>query len=404
MREEFLPYYRPALTDLELTEALRALRDGWLTTGPNVRRFEEQFAQLSGVRYAVAMNSCTAALHVALRAFGVGPGDEVVMPSLTFVAGAQCTLELGAIPVFADIDPQTLCITPQTIDRVLTPRTRVIIPMPYAGRPLNIRAIVELARQRGIKVLEDAAHAVGMLDYDEWAGTRSDAAAYSFYATKNLTTCEGGMLLTNDEELAERARVLALHGMDRDAWKRYSASGSWRYDVVEPGYKYNLGDPFAAIGLAQLRRLPELQSRRRDLAALYTSALEGIPGIHVPSAPSDLRDQMSWCMYVVAVDEYDARIGRDALIDALREANIGTSVHYIPTHLMSAYRFLDTGTCPETERTWTRLLSLPLFPSMSDRDALDVAEAVEQIVARALEQSQTDRVHRGLRSRVDVQL
>jgi dTDP-4-amino-4,6-dideoxygalactose transaminase len=404
MREEFLPYCRPALSDLELTEALRALRDGWLTTGPNVRRFEEQFAQAAGVRNAVAMNSCTAALHVALRAFGVGPGDEVVMPSLTFVAGAQCTLELGAIPVFADIDPQTLCVTPHSIDRVLTPRTRVIIPMPYAGRPLNVGAIVELAHQRGIKVLEDAAHAVGTLDRGEWAGTRSDAAAYSFYATKNLTTCEGGMLLTNDDELAERARILSLHGMDRDAWKRYSASGSWRYDVVEPGYKYNLGDPLAAIGVAQLRRMPELQARRHELAALYTSALAGIPGIRVPALPSDRRDQMSWCMYVIAVDEYDARIGRDALIDALREANIGTSVHYIPTHLMSAYRFLDTCACPETERTWTQLLSLPLFPSMSDRDVRDVAEAIEHIVACALEQSQTDRVHGSLRSSVNIQL
>jgi dTDP-4-amino-4,6-dideoxygalactose transaminase len=404
MREEFLPYCRPALSDLELTEALRTLHDGWLTTGPNARRFEEQFAQAAGVRNAVAMNSCTAALHVALRAFGVGPGDEVVMPSLTFVAGAQCTLELGAIPVFADVDPKTFCVTPETIRRVITPRTRVIIPMPYAGRPLNIRAIVELAQQHDIKVLEDAAHAAGTLDQGEWAGTRSDAAAYSFYATKNLTTCEGGMLLTNDDGLAERARTLALHGMDRDAWKRYTAAGSWRYDVTEPGYKYNLPDPFAAIGSAQLRRLPELQARRHELAARYAGALVGIPGIGLPAEPSDPADRMSWCMYVVTVDERDTAIGRDALIEALRRVKIGTSVHYIPTHLMSAYRFLTTRSCPETERVWPRLLSLPLYPSMSDRDVDDVAEAIEQIVARALEQSQADRVNSGLRSRVNVQL
>ncbi len=404
MREEFLPYCRPTLSDLELSEAVRALRDGWLTTGPNVARFEREFAQTAGARNAVAVNSCTAALHVALRAFGVGPGDEVVMPSLTFVAGAQCTLELGATPVFADIDAKTLCITPETIHRVLTQRTRVIVPMPYAGRPLDIRAIVELAHRRGIKVLEDAAHAVGMLDRGAWAGTQSDAAAYSFYATKNMTTCEGGMLLTNDDGLAERARSLAQHGMDRDAWKRYTVSGSWRYDVKEPGYKYNLPDPLAAIGIAQLRRLRELQARREELAALYTNALAGIPGIVVPAPPRNPRDRMSWCMYVVAVDAAQSGIGRDALIDALRDAKIGTSVHYVPTHLMSAYRFLATRTCAQTERVWTQLVSLPLFPSMSDRDVWDVAQAIECLVARALEKPQPDRVHGSLRPRVNVQL
>jgi len=382
MRKDFLPYCRPALSDFELTGALQTLRDGWLTTGPSVRRFEEAFKEVSGVRNAVAMSSCTAALHVALRAFGVGPGDEVVMPSLTFVAGAQCTMELGATPVFADIDPLTLCVTPETIERVLSPRTRVIVPMPYAGRPLNIAAIVELAHARGIKVLEDAAHAAGTLDRGEWAGMRSDAAAYSFYATKNLTTCEGGMLLTNDDALAERARVLAMHGMDRDAWKRYTASGSWRYDVTEPGYKYNLPDPFAAIGLAQLHRLPEMQARRHELAALYATALAGIDGINVPPPVDGAGNVMSWCMYVVTVDEYTAGIGRNALIEALREANIGTSVHYVPTHLMSAYKSWATGTCPETERMWTGLLSLPLFPSMSNDDVADVAGAIEGIVAR----------------------
>lgn len=403
MRAEFLPYCRPAISELELSEALRALRDGWLTTGPNAARFEAQFAQAAGVAHAVAMNSCTAALHVALRAFGVGPGDEVVMPSLTFLAGAQCTLELGALPVFADVDPETLCITPQTVARVMTPRTRVIIPMPYAGRPVDIEAIVQLAHARGVKVLEDAAHAAGMLDRGAWAGARSDAAAYSFYATKNLTTCEGGMLLTNDDALAERARKLALHGMDRDAWKRYTATGSWRYDVGEPGYKYNLPDPLAAIGSVQLERLPELQERRHELAALYASALDGIPGVGLPPPLRNTNDRMSWCMYVVSIDSEDAGIDRDAMIETLREANIGTSVHYIPTHLMRAYRFLDTGTCPQTDRVWVRLLSLPLYPSMSNQDVWDVASAVERIVARALEQPQPNRMHGSLRARVNVQ-
>jgi dTDP-4-amino-4,6-dideoxygalactose transaminase len=404
MADEFLPYYRPALADEELASALSALRDGWLTTGSNVRAFETEFAAAAGVRNAVAMNSCTAALHVAMRAFGVGAGDEVVMPSLTFVAGAQCAVELGATPVFADVDPQTLSVTPETVLRVLSPKTKVVIPMPYAGRPLDIRAIVELAQPRGIRVLEDAAHAAGMLDRGAWAGACSDAAAYSFYATKNLTTCEGGMLLTNDDALAQRARVLALHGMDRDAWKRYTAGGSWRYDVAEPGYKYNMPDPLAAIGIAQLRRLEAMQERRDELAALYDGMLSGIPGIGIPLATRNPGDRSSWCMYVITVDETRAAITRDDLIVALREANIGTSVHYIPTHLLRAYRFLEVRTCPQTERIWKQLISLPLYPSMRDVDVLKVARAIETIVLRSLEQPQTDGVHGGLRARVNVEL
>ncbi|HTZ54553.1 MAG TPA: DegT/DnrJ/EryC1/StrS aminotransferase family protein [Candidatus Acidoferrum sp.] len=403
MRDQFLPYCRPSIGDDELSGALHALRNGWLSTGPSVRAFETQFAAAAGARNAVALNSCTAALHVALRAFDVGPGDEVVMPSLTFVAGAQCALELGATPVFADVDPQTLCITPETVGTVLTSNTKVIIPMPYAGRPLDIAAIVELARARGIKVLEDAAHAAGMLARGEWAGARSDAAAYSFYATKNLTTCEGGMLLTNDDALADRVRVLGLHGMDRDAWKRYTAGGTWRYEVAEPGYKYNMPDPLAAIGVAQLQRLASMQTRRDELAATYTTELAGIPGISTPQPPAQAGDRISWCMYVIAVDEDQTGIGRDELIEALRAANIGTSVHYIPTHRLRAYRS-PRAECPQTERVWRQLVSLPLYPAMSDRDVLDVTSEIERIVTGALEQPEANRVHGGLRARVNVQL
>lgn len=403
MADQFLPYCRPAISDDELTNVLGALREGWLSSGPCVHAFETQFAAASGVRNAVALNSCTAALHVALRAFGVGPGDDVVMPSLTFVAGAQCTLELGATPVFADVDPQTLCVTVETLRAAVTPRTKVIIPMPYAGRPLDVAAIVAFAHERGIRVLEDAAHAAGMLDRGEWAGARSDAAAYSFYATKNLTTCEGGMLLTNDDELADRARVLGLHGMDRDAWKRYTSAGSWRYDVREPGYKYNLPDPLAAIGSAQLRRLGEMQRRRDELAGMYATELGSIPGIAAPPPTRNPNDRMSWCMYVVTVDEAAAGIGRDELIDALRDAGIGTSVHYIPTHLMSAYRFLEAE-CPTTERIWKQLLSLPLYPTMLDGDVKRVAAAIERIVMGGLEKAEPNRVNGGLRAGVNVQL
>lgn len=383
MRETFLPYCRSLLSDREIAGAVGAMRDGWLTSGPNVKAFEQAFARAADVPHAVALSSCTAALHVALRAFGVGPGDEVVMPSLTFVAGAQCTMELGATPVFADVDPDTLSVTPATVARVLSERTKAIIAMPYGGRPLDIDAIVALAHPRGIRVLEDAAHAAGMLDRGRWAGARSDAAAYSFYATKNLTTCEGGMLLTRDGELADRARELGLHGMDRDAWKRYTARGTWRYDVREPGFKYNLPDPLAAIGIEQLARLGEMQDRRDELAGLYRRELAEIPGIGLPALPVNAGDRHSWCMYVVTVDEQRAGIGRDALIEALRDMNIGTSVHYIPTHLFTAYRSLETPACEVTDRVWSTLLSLPLYPAMTDDDVRDVTGALASIVERA---------------------
>ncbi len=381
MRQTFLPYCKPVLTDEEIAAVVRSLQNSWLTTGPVVKELEQAFAETSGVKHAIALNSCTAALHVGLHAMGVGPGDEVVMPSLTFVAGAQCTLELGATPVFADVDPQTLSLTVETIDAVVTSRTKVIVPMPYGGRPLDIQAIVRYARERGIKVLEDAAHAAGMLDRGEWAGLHGDAAAYSFYATKNLTSAEGGMLLTNDDMLAERARVVGLHGMDRDAWKRYTASGSWRYDVREPGFKYNLADPLAALALAQLKRLDNMQLRRDAIASRYATRLRELPGIDLQREVSNPGDKHSWCMFVLLVDEQRAGIGRDALIDALRDANIGTSVHYIPTHLFSGYRSLGMNALPATEAVWRRLISLPLYPAMSDDDVDDVLDALERIVA-----------------------
>lgn len=380
MRSQFLPYCKPQLTPHEISRVVETLSNGWLTTGPLVKEFEADFAAAAGVKHAIALNSCTAALHVALHAFGVGPGDEVIMPSLTFVAGAQCTMELGGMPVFADVDPETFSVTLETIAAVVTPRTKAIIPMPYGGRPIDIEPIVAFARERGIRVLEDAAHGAGMLARGEWAGTRSDAAAYSFYATKNLTTCEGGMLVTNDDMLAERARVLGLHGMDRDAWKRYTATGSWRYDVREPGFKYNMPDPMAALGVEQLRALWTMQDRRDELAAIYNERLAMIPGIHLQAPVASSGDRHSWCMYVISVDEKEIGISRDELIERLRDENIGTSVHYIPTHLFSGYRSLEMKHLVQTESLWSRLLSLPLYPAMSNEDVYDVINALERIV------------------------
>lgn len=379
MREVFLPYCRPDTGEAEASAVDECIRNGWLTTGPKVREFEEAFAAEAGVKHAIAVNSCTAALHIGLLAAGVGPGDDVVMPSLTFVAGAQCTLEVGANPVFCDIDPETLTAGVAQFAAALTPKTRAIIAMPYAGRPADAEALATFCKERGIAFIEDAAHAAGMLDRGTWAGTYSDMAAYSFYATKNLTTAEGGMLVTNNDAVMERARILSLHGMDKDAWKRYTQRGSWRYEVREPGFKYNMPDLAAAMGLVQMRRLNEMQARRDAIASRYIEHFSQMPGIELQAAPAKAGDKHSWCMFVLRIDEKRAGISRDALIDALKEQNIGTSVHYIPTHHFSAYRRFATP-LEATDRVAREILSLPLYPTMSDSDVDDVIDAIRHCV------------------------
>ncbi len=383
MRESFLPYCRPDVGDEEIAAASETMRNGWLTTGPQSAAFERDFAQACGVEHAVALNSCTAGLHLALIAMGVGPGSEVIMPSLTFVAGAQCAMELGARPIFCDVDPHTFSASLETIAPLVTPRTRAIVAMPYGGRPQGIDDLCDFARTRGIAVLEDAAHGAGTLDRGRWPGARSDAAVYSFYATKNLSTGEGGMLVTRDAALAERVRRLSLHGMSRDAWKRYADRGSWRYDVVEPGYKYNITDLASSIGRVQLRRLPQMQARRDAIARRYDEALRDLPGITLQSSPERPGDRHGWCMFALLVDEAQAGIDRDRVVDRMRDANIGTSVHYIPTHLMSAYRGLSTLPLPHTETIARRTLSLPLYPTMSDADVEDTIAALRAALGAA---------------------
>jgi dTDP-4-amino-4,6-dideoxygalactose transaminase len=381
VRETFLPYCRPDTARAEIAAITECLQNGWLTTGPKVREFEDAFARAAGVKHAVALNSCTAALHVGLLAAGVGPGDDVVMPSLTFVAGAQCTLEIGARPVFCDVDAETLTAGLEQIEVALTRKTKAIVVMPYAGRPMDVAAVVEFARDRGIAVIEDAAHAAGMLDRSEWAGTRSTLAAYSFYATKNLTTAEGGMLLTNDDDIMERVRILSLHGMDRDAWKRYTQGGSWRYDVREPGFKYNMPDIAAAMGLVQLQRLDAMQSRRDEIAERYIQAFSRMSGVRCQAPPSNPGDRHSWCMFVLRIIAEQTGVQRDDLIERLKEQNIGTSVHYIPTHHFHAYRSLAPEGLAATDQVSREIISLPLYPTMSDDDVNDVIEAVNRAIS-----------------------
>lgn len=382
MRDTFLPYCRPTLDDRDVESVVQSLRNDWLTTGPRVRELEQRFVALSGRRHAVALNSATAGIHTALVARGVGPGDEVVLPSLSFVAAAHCVRHCGATPVFCDVEPDTLCASVRTIDAVVTPRTRAVITMPYAGRPAGTAPIAAYAHARDIAVIEDAALGVGTLDDGRWPGADADCAIFSLYATKNVTSAEGGILVTDDDELAERVRLLALHGMDRDAWKRYTDGGSWRYDVTVTGFKYNMPDLAASLCLAQIDKLDAMQQRRHAIAARYCEALAGLAGI-APAALGRLgeRDVHSWCFFPIAVED---AAERDNLIEAMRAARIGTSVHYIPSHLFSAYAG-PAYDLPHTEREWARLVSLPLFPRMHDGDVEDVIEALARFVQRVPE-------------------
>jgi len=380
MRNTYLPYYEPAIDDDDIAAVADAMRRGWLTTGPKAREFEVRFAAACGVKHAIALSSCTAGLHLGLIALGVAEGDEVIMPSLSFVAGANCVRQIGAKPVFCDIDERTLCINPVTIERVRTSRTKLVMPMLYGGHPVGMGALMEYARGHGIRVLEDAAHGAGTLDDGEWPGVRSDAAVYSFYATKNLTSAEGGMLVTNSDELADCVRMLALHGMDRDAWKRYTHGGTWRYDVTAVGYKYNLPDIAAAIAITQLSKFDKLQGKREELAAIYVDMLHAIPGITPIAKPLAFPNRHSWCIFGVRINESEAGISRDLFIEKLRERNIGTSVHFIPTHLFGAYRD-STADVPVTDRVWLELVSLPLFPTMTHDDVRDVVDAIKDALS-----------------------
>jgi dTDP-4-amino-4,6-dideoxygalactose transaminase len=379
MRDSFLPYCRPTLDQSDVERVVSSLRRDWLTTGPNVHELERRFEDLTGVAHAVAINSATAGLHLALVARSIGAGDEVVLPSLSFVAAAHCVRHCGATPVFCDVEPDTLCASVRTIDAVVTSRTRAIITMPYAGRPTAIGSIAAYARSRGIVVIEDAALGVGTLDAGAWPGVESDCAVFSFYATKNVTSAEGGLLVTNDGDLANRVRLLSLHGLNRDAWNRYTAGGTWRYDVTEIGFKYNMPDLAAALALAQLDKFEAMQARRDQIARRYCEALESIPGIE-PAALGRLGDgdRHSWCVFPILVDDGD---DRDAFIASLKAANIGTSVHYIPSHLFSVYAGTPVD-LPHTEREWRRLVSLPLFPKMRDTDVDDVVEAMGAFACR----------------------
>ncbi|MEY8879043.1 MAG: DegT/DnrJ/EryC1/StrS family aminotransferase [Leptothrix sp. (in: b-proteobacteria)] len=381
----FLPFALPEIGDEEIAEVVDTLKSGWVTTGPKARRFEQDFAAFLGDEslHCIAVNSATAGLHLALEALGIGPGDEVITTTHTFTATAEVVRYLGADVKLVDIDPATLNIDPAAIEAAITPRTKALIPVHFAGLAADMPAILDIARRHGLKVVEDAAHALPTTCGGALVGTlASDVTVFSFYANKTITTGEGGMLVTRDAAIAARAKVMRLHGINRDAFDRFTAKvPSWYYEIVAPGFKYNLTDIAAAMGLHQLKRARAFQHQRTELAARYNAALADLPLVLPPApAPGELH---AWHLYVLRLRE-DAPIGRDALIEALFAAGIGCSVHYIPLHQHPYWRErygLRADDFPHSQHAYEQMLSLPLYTRMTADDVARVVAALRAALA-----------------------
>jgi dTDP-4-amino-4,6-dideoxygalactose transaminase len=377
----FLPFALPEIGDDEIAEVVAALRSGWVTTGPRAKRFEQDFSTFLGDAeglHSIAVNSATAGLHLALEAVGIGPGDEVITTTHTFTATAEVVRYLGADVKLVDIDPATLNIDPAAVEAAITPRTKALMPVHYAGLAADMPRLMDMARRHGLKVVEDAAHALPTLSAGALVGTlESDATVFSFYANKTITTGEGGMLVTRDAALAQRARTMRLHGMSRDAFDRFTATvPSWYYEVVAPGFKYNLTDIAAALGIHQLKRAQAFQQQRERLALAYDRALAGMPLLLPPRAPAG--DMHAWHLYVIRLGD-GAAVARDRFIERLYATGIGCSVHYIPLHLHPYWRDrygLSAAMFPHSQHAYERMVSLPLYPRMTEDDVQRVADAV----------------------------
>jgi dTDP-4-amino-4,6-dideoxygalactose transaminase len=386
MRSSFLPFARPSLGEDEIHEVVETLRSGWITTGPRTERFAAEFVEYVGGRFAVPVSSATAGLHVALLALGVAPGDEVITTPMTFVATLNTVVHCGAVPVLVDIDAATLQMRVEQVAPRITKKTRAILPVHFVGQPVDLDPLLELAGSRGIPVLEDAAHAVGTEYKGRRIGSFPTTSVFSFHPNKNMTTGEGGMIVTEDRGVFERSSLLKFHGMDREAWKRFAKEGSPRYDVAVPGFKYNMMDLQAALGLHQLRRLEGFLEERQRLAARYEEAFRGMDGLLLPQrVPYPSRH--AWHLYTPLVDVDRLTISRDRFIEELKSRNIGAGLHYTAAHEFTYYagRFgWAPGDFPEAHFVSERIVSLPLFPGLTDSDQNDVVEAVREVLAEAL--------------------
>jgi dTDP-4-amino-4,6-dideoxygalactose transaminase len=379
-RADFLPFALHTVGSEEIEEVVDTLRSAWITTGPKTKRFETEFAQYVSAPAGLALSSCTAALHTALAASGIGPGDEVITTPLTFAATLNVIEHVGARPVLVDVEPDTLNIDPARVEASITERTKAIVPVHFAGHPADLDPLHELAAANELVLIEDAAHALPARYKGRMIGSGANPAAFSFYAIKNLTTAEGGML-TGAGAFIDRARVISLHGMSRDAWKRYGKGGTWQYEITHAGFKYNMTDIQAALGVCQLKKIEGFNQRRRQIVAMYGAALGACDALELPSERAEV--ESAWHLYVLRLRPDVLSIDRARFIEELGERNIGTSVHFIPNHVQPFYRDkygYQPGSFPVAYSNYERMLSLPLNPRLTDDDVGDVAQAVLDIV------------------------
>ncbi len=381
IRKEYLIFGSPQILETEIDEVVSTLRSCWIGTGPKVAAFEKKFAKYIGTEHALAVHSCTAALHLAMVAIGLQPGDEVIVPSMTFAATANSVIHAGGKPVFADVNRRTMCLDPEDVARRITPKTRAVIPVHFAGRPCDMHALLGLASRHGLRVIEDCAHAIETLYHGQHTGTLGDIGAFSFYVTKNVATGEGGMVTTANPEWAKRIKILALHGLSADAWKRFSDAGFKHYEVMEPGFKYNMMDLQAALGLHQIDRVERNLIRRREIWARYDAAFSDLP-VYLPEAEEE-GTRHARHLYTLLLDIDNSGAGRDEVMNALHRQYIGTGIHYRALHLHQYYREAfgyGRGHLPSTEWVSDRTISLPLSPKLSDEDVEDVIQAVRRTI------------------------
>jgi dTDP-4-amino-4,6-dideoxygalactose transaminase len=381
IKEQTIPFHAAYVGEDEARAAADVIRSGWLTMGPKTVEFEQNFASYVGARHAIGVSSCTAALHLALEAVGLKQGDEVLVPTTTFTATAEVVVYFKAIPVLVDVDPITLCIDPEEARKKVTSRTRAILPVHFAGQPCDMDRIKDLAASHNLHVIEDAAHSLPASFQGTPVGAISKLTAFSFYATKTLTTGEGGMVTTEDDELADRMKMMRLHGIGRDAWKRYSSEGSWYYEVLNAGFKYNLTDMQSAIGIVQLNKCTEMRSLRARIARQYTEAFSQYEELETPTVLADR--ESAWHLYVLRLHLDRLKIGRSEFIEQLKQRGVGTSVHFIPLHLHPYYRdayHYCHESFPVALREYCRSISLPIYPGMSPDQVAYVIEQVSKVV------------------------
>ncbi|QIW82278.1 DegT/DnrJ/EryC1/StrS family aminotransferase [Bacillus tequilensis] len=385
MSKQFISFHRPDITNEELETVAETIKSGWISKGPKVIEFEKKLGEYLGAEHVISCNSGTAALHMALLALGVGEGDEVIVPSFTFCSSVNVILHVGATPVFADICEGDLCIDPEDVRQKLSPRTKAVIAVHFAGYPANLDELSGICKEHGLYLIEDAAHALGTRYKGKMIGTHGDAVCFSFYATKNITTGEGGALILQDEAAAERARLYGWHGITKNAWNRYGEKGSWRYDVLLPGFKYNMTDIQAALGLIQLKRAAEIQEKRTRIANYYASELinqserAALPLTDIPSHITH-----SWHLFILRVKKR-GEMERDQFIESMKAKHIGLSVHFIPVHMHPYYREHFPAKLPVTERIFSEIVSLPLYSQLSKENCQYIVQSIKEVLSLSQE-------------------